>query len=965
MPTTPNVPLDRATIRSSLQDFATHWRDRIDTWGEQDKGHIEKSYAQQFWSSLLGCFGVSAERMDLYEQDALRASTGSTGYIDCFWPAVFLGEAKSPGKDLNTAYGQALDYLNGGSIKPTEFPKYILIVDFETFRLTRLGTTADRWSTTFALADLPDHVDELLFLAGMEAVTKAEEEDASIKASELMARMYTAMLSDDADEAVGEEAPRSPEEEDEAVQRTSIWLTRLLFLLFGDDAGLWEADLFYRFVLTETTPVTLGPQLRTLFDVLNTPEKKRPRNTPELMARFPYVNGSLFAEPLPPEFFTAEMHEALLTACRFQWTRISPAVFGAMFQLVKSKEARHAAGEHYTSEKNILKVLEPLFLDDLRSEARRLVTNKSTSLSALRDFRDSLATMTFLDPACGCGNFLVVAYRELRRIETDVIARIREKEGQATGSLDSSLDQKLSISQFHGFEINWWPAKIAETAMFLVDHQANRELAARIGEAPQRLPIRITAHIAHVDALETDWEAILAETETTRPTRTYVFGNPPFLGHDKRTDAQAAQLRAAWRTKSIGRLDYVTAWHAKTLDLMAERNGEWAFVTTNSTTQGDQVPRLFSRIFAADWHIKFAHRTFAWDSEAPGQAAVHCTIVGFTHNCAARQHLWDYATPKAEPSEIHVQRGINAYLVDGPDILVKAHRGTMNPVVPPVTFGSTPRDGGNLIIEPKDHDAFAADPVAAKYLHPFTGAQELLHGDKRWCLWLVDLDPKDLNASTLLRDRVQKTRTWREDSDSEDANAAAATPHLFWWRSQPDVPYLCIPSVVSESRRYFTAARQPADVISSNAVFTAPDPDGTAFALVSSSMFMAWQRATGGRLKSDLRFSSTLSWNNFPLPELDEKTHQELIDAGKTIEQIRASHPGVPLADLYNPLAMDPALVKAHDTLDRIVDKAMGAPRRLTTEAQRLEILFANYERMAPKPKRKAKHKPKAKAKAI
>ncbi|SDN13254.1 type IIL restriction-modification enzyme MmeI [Actinomyces ruminicola] len=468
--------LDRQTIRNALREFAAHWRSRIDEWNEAGMGHLEKSYAQQFWSSFLHCFGISAERMNIFEQDARRATTGNTGYIDAFWLSVFLGEAKSPGEDLEKAYEQAVDYLSGGSIKPTEFPKHVLIVDFERFRLTRLGAPEERSTTLFSLAEMPDHVDELLFLAGMETVTRAEEEDASINASKLMAQMYTAMLSDDADEAVGEAAPADPAEEDEAVQRTSMWLTRLLFLLFGDDAGLWEADLFYRFVLYETTPATLGPQLRTLFDVLNTPEYKRSRNTPDLMARFPYVNGSLFAEPLPPEFFTERMRDALLEACRFQWTRISPAVFGAMFQLVKSKEARRAAGEHYTSETNILKVIEPLFLDDLRGEADRLLRNKSTKVKALRDFRDSLAAMTFLDPACGCGNFLVVAYRELRRIETDIISRIREMEGRTTGSLDASLDQKLSIGQFHGFEINWWPAKIAETAMFLVDHQANREL---------------------------------------------------------------------------------------------------------------------------------------------------------------------------------------------------------------------------------------------------------------------------------------------------------------------------------------------------------------------------------------------------------------------------------------------------------------------------------------------------------
>lgn len=945
MPMTPNVTLDRATIRASLQGFATHWRGRIDTWGEQDKGHIEKSYAQQFWSSLLGCFGISAERADIFEQDAQRASTGNTGYIDCFWPSVFLGEAKSPGRDLDAAYSQALDYLNGGSIKPTEFPKYVLIVDFETFHLTRLGATDDRWSTTFALADLPDHVDELLFLAGMETVTKAEEEDASIKASELMASLYTAMLTDDADEAVGEEAPRTPQEEDEAVQRTSIWLTRLLFLLFGDDAGLWEADLFYRFVLTETTPATLGPQLRTLFDVLNTPERKRPRNTPELMARFPYVNGSLFAEPLPAEFFTAEMHEALLTACRFQWTRISPAVFGAMFQLVKSKEARRAAGEHYTSERNILKVLEPLFLDDLREQAHRLLTNKSTTLKALREFRDSLATMTYLDPACGCGNFLVVAYRELRRIETDVIARIRQMEGQTTGSLDSSLDQRLSIGQFHGFEINWWPAKIAETAMFLVDHQANRELAARVGEAPQRLPIKITAHVTHGDALEIDWEQTLAATEKYPPSRTYVFGNPPFLGHATRTKAQQAQLARAWGgSKKISRLDYVTAWHAKTLDLMTRRQGEWAFVTTNSITQGDQTARLFGPIFEAGWHIKFAHRTFAWNSEAPGQAAVHCVIVGFTRNPDSARHLWNYPTPKSEPVEMPVSRDINAYLVDGPNVLVEKRTRPLSVELAMPAFGSMPRDDGNLIVEPDDYAAVMADPIAAKYVHPYVGGRELVRGTRRWCLWLEGLTEAERQQSPILTRRIAAVMAFRAKSSAQSTRDYPY-PHLFVQMAKQDGPYVCIPRVVSEERRYLTVAPMTPDVIASDQAFELPDPDGLQFALLSSSMYIAWQKAVGGRLESRVRFSSTVAWSNFPVPELDDKTRANLIKAGQGILAARALHPDRSLADHYG-LVMDKPLLDAHNTLDRVMDKAMGAPRRLTTDAQRLEVLFTNYARM-------------------
>ena len=434
MLTEPNTAIDRGTIRRRLQNMSTHWQERVEGWKQSGAKHIEKSYAQQLWSDLLKCFGVIPERIDLFEQDAVRASSGRTGYIDLFWSGLLLGEAKSPGEDLAAAYDQALDYLRGGSIGQHEFPRYVLVTDFDSFDLRKLGD--EGWKVHFDLAELADHVDQLIFLGGQEAVSKAEEEEASIHASKLMATLYTAMLGDeDADEAVGEDAPTDPDEEDWQVQKTSVFLTRVLFLLYGDDAGLWEEDLFYRFVLYDTTADNLGAQLAQLFQVLNTPENRR-RHLPDSMAKFPYVNGGLFADSWPSEFFTAHMYEALLAACRFRWTRISPAVFGSMFQLVKSKEARRADGEHYTTETNILKVIKPLFLDGLRDKARRLISNKSTTAKALRKFRDSLAEMVFLDPACGCGNFLVVAYRELRAIETDIIVALRAKEGQSTATMD-------------------------------------------------------------------------------------------------------------------------------------------------------------------------------------------------------------------------------------------------------------------------------------------------------------------------------------------------------------------------------------------------------------------------------------------------------------------------------------------------------------------------------------------------
>lgn len=947
MSSTTAQTFDRAQIRRNLDDFTAFWLIRVQGWRENKETATEKKYAQQFWSELFNCFGINAARMDLFEQDARRGSTGGSGYIDLFWPGVVIGEAKSLGVDLDIAHAQARDYLVGGSVNDFEMPRYILCSNFETIRLNKLGEPDKRFDITFPLAELPNYIDQLRFLAGFEAVTKEEEEEASIQASKLMADLFTAMAGDEVDEAVGDEAPTDPEEEDLRTQQTSMYLTRLLFLLFGDDAGLWEEDLFYRFVLEETTAENLGAQLNSLFEVLNTPENRRQR-LPEYLAKFPYVNGSIFADSMRTEYFDPEMRDALLNACRFHWSHISPAVFGSMFQLVKSKEARRGDGEHYTSEKNILKTIEPLFLDELRAEASRLINAKSTPVKRLRDFRDSLADMVFVDPACGAGNFLVVAYRELRKIETAVIREIRRRDGQADPTkymaLDVTWEQKLSIGQFYGFELNWWPAKIAETAMFLVDHQANRELAEAIGAAPERLPIKITAHIVHGNALQLGWSEILPEVPMT-----YVFGNPPFIGQYTKTKEQTEDMKQVWGDDYDGYLDYVTGWHAKSKDLLKGRKGEFAFVTTNSITQGQPVPALFEPLFSAGWVIKFAHRTFAWDSEAPGKAAVHCVIVGFTKNLDIKPRLWDYPRVNGEPVEEPVTRRINAYLVDGANVLVKKRTKPLAHI-PPALRGSQPTEGGNLIVESKEYEEVAADPIAAKYLRPFRMGRELIRGLDRWCLWMADddFDPADINRSPVLKERVAANQAYRENAPrSGDAYKLKDIPHLFRPnKNRPLVPYVGIPAVVSESRKFYTAAHLADTVIAGNKLFTAEDPDGLLFGLISSSMFITWQKTVGGRLKSDLNFSNTVVWNNFPVPDMTEQDQAAIINGGKAVLEARAKFPTRSLADHYSPLAMGTDLLKAHDKLDRAVDKAFGATRKLTNEKQRQEILFANYYRM-------------------
>ncbi|MGO1686473.1 MAG: type IIL restriction-modification enzyme MmeI, partial [Brachybacterium sp.] len=449
------------------------------------------------------------------------------------------------------------------------------------------------------------------------------------------------------------------------------------------------------------------------------------------------------------------------------------------------------------------------------------------------------------------------------------------------------------------------------------------------------------------NALQVEWSEVIPPT-----TSLYIMGNPPFLGDNTRGADQLADLRNAWGgDKVLSRMDYVTGWHAKTLSLFAspQYRGEWAFVTTNSVTQGDQVPRLYGWIFEAGWRIKFAHQTFAWSSEAPGAAAVHCVIVSHTQNTRNKPRLFEYERPKAEPREVPVKIGINAYLQDAKNILVEKRSDMLSPSLSKTWRGSMPTDDGNFIIEPEQHTEVMADPIAAKYVHKYVGAHELLHDADRWCLWLDGMDPADLNRSRVLRERVEAVRTFRA------ASKAASTReyphhHLFRQLAKQDTSFVCVPRHVSETRRYFTVALFDEDVIAGDANFTIKDPDGFQFAIMSSSMFITWQKAIGGRIKSDLRFASTLTWYTLPLPAVEPSAREAIAAAGHGVLEARAFHPERSLAEHYNPLAMDPALVKAHDALDRLVDRAFGAKRKVTSNDERSKLLFDQYAAMTTEP---------------
>lgn len=795
----------------------------------------------------------------------------------------------------------------------------------------RTGDTDPRFANKLDVIRLPFDVtlDSNAVLAKVRQAFDVEAQNETKHASKLMARLYTAM----------EKAYPAGIDEKARDHEISVTLARILFLMFGDDTDMWPENLFQDFILDHTDPdgSDIGAQLTALFAYLDTRPEDRGTALPAFDG-FRYVNGGIFKERLHLPEINAEFRTAVLDACDRDWKTISPAIFGSMFQSVRDAKTRRELGEHYTSEENILKTLNPLFLDELRAEFEHVKTLGKYEADRLRKLRDKLGRIRYMDPACGCGNFIIVAYRELRDLELAIMERLQQITGDQA-MLMANVGLKVTLDHFYGIEIDEWPARIAETAMFLIDRQCDLKLTASLGWAPDRLPIQEQATIVVGNAIRLDWASVVSPSDDL-----VVAGNPPFVGQYTKTDEQAADAKFAWGAGYDGYLDYVTSWHAKALAHLRGTRAQWAFVTTNSITQGQAVPALFRPIFNDGWRIKFAHTTFPWTSDASGKAAVHCVIIGFTNDSASKPRLFLYDGASGQPRE-EAPKNINAYLLDGADLLVDKRMKPL-PGLPTVQYGSKPADGGHLQVKAGAYADVEADPVARKYLRPFVGADELLSRSDRWCLWLVDLTASDKASSKVLRDRIGKVREMRLASSKPSTRAAAMTAHLFTEIRQPLVPYLAIPVHVSESRKYFTATRFTADVICGNANFTAEDPDGFLFSMISSSMFITWQRMIGGRIKSDLRFSNTIVWNNLPLPAPSKAAREDIIRAGEQILEARNLHPEKSLEQHYEPGHMTAELLSAHRALDELVDRAFGASALCESERDRQQILFAAYEEL-------------------
>lgn len=875
----------------------------------------EQADAQSFWRDFFAVFGLNARRLGAFERPARNLPTPSgRGRIDFLWKGVVLVEHKSRGEDLDRAEGQARDYFP--ALRERELPRYVMVSDFARIRLYDLEADS---RSEFPLEDLPDQIDLFGFISGYTLRPVVPLDPVNREAAERLGSLHD-LLADD-----GFAAPA-----------LDVWMVRTLFCLFADRAGIFETGIFRALIETRVAEdgSDLGAWLTRLHRTLATPEHQRQRSLDESLAAFPYVDGRLFDDPVEQPDTNAAMRAALLECCAVDWSRVSPAIFGSLFQSIKDGAARRAGGEHYTTEANILKCLTPLFLDDLRAALRTARGDKRR----LSEFLARLRRVQVFDPACGCGNFLVVAYRELRRLELEALRQLYG--GDEVGQLAGVVLSQVDVDQMSGIEIDDWPAQIAQVALWLTDHQANMELSREFGTIRLRLPLSAAPRIlAGANALREDWQLFVPAGPDT-----WCVGNPPFVGAKFMSAAQRGDVAFVFGPAArAGLLDYVACWYRKAADWMAaDPRAEACFVSTSSITQGEQPAVLWGVLRRLGVVVNFAHRTFRWTSEARGQAAVHCVIVGFALRDRVRKQVFDYPTPDSPPRALAVTR-INPYLVDAPDVALPRRSRPLCDV-PVIGIGNKPIDDGQYLFTDAERTTFLAEePGAAPLFRPWVGADELLYGYRRWCLWVGDTEPQRIRSLPAVRRRVEAVQAFRRASRSAPTRALAATPTRFHVENMPKRRYLVIPEVSSETRAYIPMAFLTPRTLCSNLLKLMPGATPYHFGVLSSTMHMAWVRGVCGRLESRYRYSARIVFNNFPWPDPTPRAIAAVSAAAEAVLAARAGHRGATLAALYDPVAMPSDLARAHAALDRAVDTAYGAPRAFATEAERLAFLFARY----------------------
>jgi hypothetical protein len=878
----------------------------------------EKQFAQTFWrdffSHLLRIDDLTSTGIE-FEVPVRSHLSGKVKWIDVLWSGVLLIEHKSAGEDLDKAEQQAREYLL--SLDQSKVPPVVILCDFARFRIIEVlaGTSHE-----FVLSDLPANLERLQTIFGNRGIgSTAVEISADTKAAELMAKLFVEF-----------------EKAGYAGHETSVFLVRILFLLFAEDTRMMKKGIFTNFVADSPSSGSgLGAMLQELFDVLNTPKEKRPSTTPDSLTEFPYVNGGLFAETIINLAFNESMRKALIDATSYDWSGISPAIFGSLFQSVRDQETRRTMGEHFTSEQNIMKVIGDLFLNDFNE---RLAKSWDAPVQ-LKRFHQELAEYNFFDPACGSGNFLVVSLKYLRALELRILARIQELEGTGQLALDVSLLQKVNLSQFHGIEIDEWSSAIASVALHLADHQSNLQWEEILGSAPNRLPLTEAANIIHANALRTDWASSVPLGE-----KTFMMGNPPFKGARNQSDEQKEDTLSVWgNIKGAGDMDFVSNWHLIACREISKRGGKAAFVSTNSICQGEQPSILFPQLFELGIGISFAHRTFEWENDAKGQAAVSCVIIGLEKNPQGLKNLWSYPDTKGQPV-LTVVKNINPYLVDAPNVVVTARTKPLSPEAEKMDFGSQPNDGGFIsdISREEFQEITTKFPESKKFMKRLYGARELIHNTERYCIWVEDSEVLEANKIPELAKRFDSVKSVRSQSKRDVTRELAKTPYKFGFISHPKTDYIAVPRHSSENREYVPMAVLTPEAVTNDAVLVVPMKSLATFGFLQSRIFGLWNQAVSGRLESRLRISATITYNNFVSPMLNDEQRENIERGAEAILVARSSFPYNSLADLYGATSMPPALRRAHEKLDAEVLKAFGL-KATASDEEILKTLFQRY----------------------
>ena len=907
--------LSSTEVKKRLQQFSKRFRN----------AENEQREATMFWAEFYSCFGISAADATVYEHQVKKLD-GNRGRIDSFIPGLLIVEHKSRGRDLEAAYEQAEEYFI--ALKPEERPKYIITSDFARIVIYDLET---KQRNETCIEDLPKHASWFKFLVEGKQQAIVEEREIDRSAAYTISKLHEALL------RINFKG-----------RDLEVFLTRLLFCLFADDTGIFnENGQFRRFVESAKEDGSdIGQKVGELFEVLNTADDDRFVTLEDNLKAFPYINGNLFAERTRIPVFDSDLRKLLISCATLDWSGISPAIFGAMFQGVleehntteKRQSTRRELGAHYTSERNILRVINPLFLDDLREEFE--ASKRTKNKTRLKFLYDKLQTLTFFDPACGCGNFLVIAYRELRKLENDVIAELFGYNSTIGGTLDVSALCRVKLNQFYGIEIDEAAAHIARVALYITDHQMNELSAKRFGYSRPTIPLTDNPQVTVDNALRMDWKEVLPANECN-----YLFGNPPFIGKQNQKEVQKEDMEIVFSgIKNYSLLDYVSCWYLKAAHYISNSKIEVAFVSTNSIVQGEQVSILWAELRRLNVKINFCHRTFKWNNEGKGVAAVHCVIVGFSTFDRKIKSIYNYPDGiDKEPSKVDAQT-INPYLVDAPFVLLEPRRVPISKSKE-IVFGNMANDGGFLFFTKEEREEIITIfPYSKELIKPFLGADEFINNLERWCIWLSDVDASKWRNITPIYERVEKVKSIRLKSNREATNKLAKTPYLFGEIRQKSGTYILVPRHSSESRDYIPIGFFDEKTICGDANLMIPSASLYDFSILTSKMNMAWVKTVCGRIKSDFRYSNTIVYNNFPWPIMPKDEIFNLCNSSaNSILEARLAHPQSNLASLYDPLSMPLDLLKAHESNDKAVDKAYGYKGK-DDDASRVAFLFKLYE---------------------